>query len=79
VLYGHDLAADVAALPDHVVVHAIHGTRDTTAPITTVRTLAATRGWQLAELDGIDHHPWLRAPTACDRALTAVAADGPAP
>lgn len=73
VLYDHDLAADAAALPDHIVVQAVHGTRDTTAPITAVRMLAATRGWQLAELDGIDHHPWLRAPAACDRALTAVA------
>lgn len=73
VLYGHDLAIDAAALPDHIVVHAVHGNQDTTAPITAVRTLAAARGWQFAELDGIDHHPWLHAPAACDQTLADLA------
>jgi pimeloyl-ACP methyl ester carboxylesterase len=73
VLYGHDLAVDAAALPDHIVVHAVHGNQDTTAPITAVRTLAAARGWQFTELDGIGHHPWLDGPAACDRALADLA------
>ncbi len=76
VLYRHDPAEDLASLDDGVPVTFIHGTADDTAPLDAVRALAASRpGWRLVELDGVDHHPWLRDPEACAAAIaTAVPA-----
>lgn len=76
VLYRQDLAAVAAAIPDHIPVHLIHGAADTTAPADGARSLAVGRpGWHVTVLPGVDHHPWLRAPAACEQVLRTVGAD----
>lgn len=66
VLYRHDAAADLDALPDRIAVAFIHGDRDTTAPITAVEALAGGRDTaRLLTLPDVDHHPWLRQPADC--------------
>ncbi len=70
VLYRRDPRIDVAALPDDLPVTFIHGTDDGTAPIDEVRRLVSGRpAWRLIELDGVDHHPWLRDPVTCAEAI----------
>lgn len=73
VLYHHDLTADADTLPASVPV--LHGTKDTTAPLEQVQSLASRRpNWQLRRLDGVDHHPWLRDPDICTAAISEIAA-----
>jgi len=75
VLYRRDVRRDVEALPDDLPVTFIHGTNDGTAPIDAVRELVRGRtNGRLVELDGVDHHPWLRDPEACAEAMTATPA-----
>lgn len=70
VLYRHDLAADASLLPTWVPVRCIHGAADTTAPLFGVQSLARGRAnWHIELLDGVDHHPWLRAPGECTSAI----------
>lgn len=74
VLYRRDVRPDADALPEHLRVILIHGSNDTTAPIDEVRQLVAGRpGWQLVELDGVDHHPWLRHPETCAQLIVGAA------
>jgi pimeloyl-ACP methyl ester carboxylesterase len=60
----------------------LHGDQDTTAPLDGIRRLASRRpGWTLQVLPGIDHHPLLRDPGGCRRAIAAFVRDisaGPA-
>ena len=57
-------ADKLGALP----VLCIHGDQDDTAPLTGAMALANGRkNWQVHVLDGVDHHPWLRAPEICQR------------
>lgn len=75
VLYRRDVAGDLDALPDDLPVTFVHGTDDTTAPIESIRRLAAAEpSRELVELPGVDHHPWLRQPAACAEVIAATAA-----
>jgi len=70
VLYRRDAVDDLDALAPDLPVTFIHGTKDDTAPIDSIR--AVTDGYEnrkLIELEGVDHHPWLRAPGACATAI----------
>jgi pimeloyl-ACP methyl ester carboxylesterase len=70
VLYRHDPAGDAARLPAGVPVVCVHGDADRSAPIANARRLAErSANWRFAELPGIDHHPWLRAPARCKELL----------
>jgi pimeloyl-ACP methyl ester carboxylesterase len=72
VLYRSDPAAEAERLAPGLPVVCIHGTGDTTAPIGSVWVLAAGRErWRLFELEGVDHHPWLRHPLQCSRLIAA--------
>ncbi len=74
VLYRRDVRPDADSLPENLPVVLIHGTRDTTAPIDEVRQLADERpAWQLVELEGVDHHPWLRRPETCAELIVGAA------
>lgn len=76
VLYRRDLTVDADALPDRIRVHCLHGAEDASAPHAGVHALADGRpGWRVTVLPGVDHHPWLRAPEVCVRALTELIAD----
>lgn len=75
VLYRHDLAADANALAPGLPVSFVHGSADTTAPIDGARELADTRlDWRFETLEGVDHHPWLRAPQRCAEVVSALLA-----
>ena len=57
-------ADKLGALP----ILCIHGDQDNTAPLTGAMALANGRkNWQIHVLDGVDHHPWLRALEICQR------------
>jgi len=44
----------------------LHGSADLTAPLAGAQELAVARStWEMRVLDGVDHHPWLRAPQEC--------------
>lgn len=78
-LYGHDLSADLARLRPDLPVVLVHGTRDRTAPAGGASAAARVhRAATLRLLDGVDHHPLLRAPAAVnaiiDSAVAAAAA-----
>lgn len=71
VVNRRDITVDLDALPEDLSVVFIHGTDDATAPIDPIRRLAEKRpNWRLLELAGVDHHPWLRHPTACAEMIT---------
>jgi pimeloyl-ACP methyl ester carboxylesterase len=72
VLYRHDPLLEAAALSADLPVLVLHGSSDETAPPEGARQLAAGRSaWRLDLLEGLDHHPWLRAPQVClDRIRT---------
>jgi len=73
VLYRHNLAIDVQALPSDLRVCCVHGSDDNTAPVDGVRRLAMGRSnWRVVLLDGVDHHPWLRQPERCHEAISAL-------
>ena len=65
VICKYDAKKDADALGDLPVL-SIHGNQDDTAPLAGALVLAAGRpSWQVHILDGVDHHPWLRAPEIC--------------
>lgn len=65
VICNYNARKDADALGDLPVL-SIHGNQDDTAPLTGALLLAAGRpSWQVHILDGVDHHPWLRAPEIC--------------
>ncbi|GIL06417.1 MAG: hypothetical protein BroJett031_29370 [Betaproteobacteria bacterium] len=75
VLYRHDLAVDAAALAPGLPISFVHGSADTTAPIDGARALAGMRReWTFEVLEGVDHHPWLRAPQRCAEIVAALLA-----
>lgn len=66
VLYRHDLRAEAEATAQILPVLMLHGSADLTAPLAGAQALAAARSmWEMRVLDGVDHHPWLRAPYEC--------------
>ena len=72
VVYRHDVAGDIAALPAHIPVVCVHGDADKAAPLQSVEALCAgSASWQLVVLPKVDHHPWLRAPLECVEAVQA--------
>jgi len=74
VLYRRSVRADAAALPKEFPVVFIHGTDDTTAPIGPIRRMVSERDdWRLVELEGVDHHPWLRQTEKCANLIAAKA------
>lgn len=76
VLYRHDPAEDLRKLPPHLPVLFIHGDRDATAPVETVRQLVDLHPRaRLVEFQGVDHHPWLRSPGDCAAAIARWAAE----
>jgi pimeloyl-ACP methyl ester carboxylesterase len=65
-LYRHDLHAVAAATAPILPVLMLHGSVDLTAPLDGAQALATARStWEMRVFDGVDHHPWLRAPHAC--------------
>ncbi|MBM3180309.1 MAG: alpha/beta hydrolase [Chloroflexi bacterium] len=67
VICNYDAKKDADTLGDLPVL-CIHGDQDDTAPLTGAMALANGRkNWQIHVLDGVDHHPWLRAPEICQR------------
>jgi len=65
-LYRHDLRAEAEATAQILPVLMLHGSADLTAPLAGAQELAAARStWEMRVLDGVDHHPWLRAPQEC--------------
>ncbi len=66
VVYRYDAADELRQLGDHARVLMIHGRGDDIAPFAAIEQLADERpGWTLIELDGLDHHPFLRSPNQC--------------
>lgn len=66
VIYRHDLAVDANLLKSNLGVHCIHGSKDTTAPVESVRRLCMNHAnWQLHTLEATDHHPLLRDTKIC--------------
>ena len=73
-MYRRDVRTDADALPEGLPVVFIHETDDTTAPIGSIRRMAIERDdWRLVELEGVDHHPWLRQPETCADLIAATA------
>jgi len=67
VVCNYDAKRDADALGDLPVL-CIHGDQDDTAPLTGAMALANGRlNWKIHVLDGVDHHPWLRAPEICQK------------
>jgi len=65
-LYRHDLRVDAEATAQILPVLMLHGSLDLTAPLDGAQALATARlMWEMRVLDGVDHHPWLRAPYDC--------------
>jgi len=65
-LYRHDLRAEAEATAQILPVLMLHGGADLTAPLAGAQALATARStWEMRVLDGVDHHPWLRAPYDC--------------
>lgn len=65
VICNYDVKRDADMLGDLPVL-CIHGDQDDTAPLAGAMTLANGRqAWQVLVLSGVDHHPWLRVPQAC--------------
>ena len=72
VVCNYDAKKDAEALGDLPVL-SIHGDQDATAPLTGALALAAGgRSWKVHILNGIDHHPWLRAPEICQKDVDTV-------
>ncbi|PHQ67516.1 MAG: hypothetical protein COB92_03990 [Robiginitomaculum sp.] len=66
VVYRHDASVDFRSLPKQLEVLFIHGEDDLSAPISAVRSIAASRpNWNLFSLDGVDHHPFIRETEKC--------------
>lgn len=67
VICNCDVKRDADALGDLPVL-CIHGDQDDTAPLAGALALVEGRpNWQIHILDGVDHHPWLRAPEICQK------------
>jgi len=63
VIFRYDVAADVQRINGQIPLLCLHGDRDDTAPLSTVRALAAShRGCELRVLPAGDHHLVLRHP-----------------
>ena len=76
VIYNYDVNRDADALDHRLPILCLHGDQDETAPLEGVMALAAGRpNWKIHVLPGIDHHPLLRVPEVCQRAI----ASGSAP
>lgn len=65
-LYRHDLRVEAEATAQILPVLMLHGSSDLTAPLDAAQALATARPmWAMRVLEGVDHHPWLRAPNDC--------------
>ena len=74
-VYRYDLVKDIERLKPDLPVLLLHGARDATAPVESVRRLAAGRaGWDLRILPDADHHPLLRDCGFCLAAIREAAA-----
>lgn len=63
VVYRYDVAEDLRQLDGHTPILMIHGQIDEMAPVAAVKALVDEHSTsQLVVLDGVDHHPFLRAP-----------------
>ena len=70
-VYGHDLFADADRLDPECGVYCLHGSADTTAPLSGVRKLSSNRPrWKLRILEDGDHHPLLRNPQWCIKEIS---------
>lgn len=66
VLYKHDLRVDANTAAQMLPALLLHGSADLTAPLAGGEEIAALHSnWEMHVLDGVDHHPWLRAPREC--------------
>ena len=72
-IYCHDLLHDTTQLDVDCDILFLHGQLDTTAPLSGVMQLMPGHpGWQLCVLAGVDHHPLLRDPQWCRRAIESI-------
>ena len=70
-VYGHDLFADADSLASNCNVYCLHGSTDTTAPLSGVQKLLTNRPqWNIQILPDGDHHPLLRNPQWCLEQIT---------
>ncbi|MBI3792041.1 MAG: alpha/beta hydrolase [Gemmatimonadetes bacterium] len=73
----YDLGPDIDALPARLPVHLVHGAQDRTAPLDSVRALAARHpDWTLLVLPTAGHHAWWTAPDAARGVLDTAIAPG---
>lgn len=79
-VYRYDAAGDADRLDPALPVRCLHGDRDPTAPLAGIERLCAGRAnWTLEVMAGVDHHPLLRDPLRCLRAIESIATDDGAP
>ena len=70
VIYNYNVDQDADALGSRIPVLCVHGDQDETAPSDGALELARGRpNWKVQVLPGVDHHPLLRAPEGCQRAI----------
>lgn len=75
-VYRYDAAGDADRLDPTVPVRCLHGDLDPIAPLAGIRKLCAGRAnWTLEVMPGVDHHPLLRDPQRCLRAIECITAD----
>ena len=66
VVYRHNAEVDLRAVVPAIKMLCIHDSEDVIAPVQSVQDLAAHfPNLDLHILDGVDHHPFLRAPEKC--------------
>lgn len=69
-IFRHDLVYDADRLHPALPVLCLHGDRDRTAPLEGLRRLSENRpAWTVQILPGVGHHPLLRMPALCRKAI----------
>lgn len=72
-IYRHDLLNDTTQLDANCDILFLHGELDETAPLSGVKQLILGHSdWQLCILADADHHPLLRDPQWCTRAINSI-------
>ncbi len=72
-IYRHDLLHDITRLDAGCDILFLHGELDETAPLTGVKQLMPGHpNWQLCVLADADHHPLIRDPQWCTRAINSM-------
>ncbi len=70
VVYTYDVGQEVDTLDPRISVFCLHGNSDHSAPLDGAFEVATgRRNWRIQVLPDVDHHPLLRAPDICLRAI----------